>query len=171
MNLCCSYYGWCGVDDNYCTAGEFGCQQAYGTCQTQQPFNCPGGDASKRTVSYYQGSNVYSADRKCQNVKPSDLDTSKHTHLYWAFAQISSSHEVIASDPRDQALYKDFTALQSGNLQTWISIGGFDFTTANPDAWSSMVATSASRKTFINSLVAFMRTYEFQGVDLDVGVS
>ncbi|KAK0113436.1 hypothetical protein ONS95_013694 [Cadophora gregata] len=167
MNLCCSYYGYCGFDNSFCAAGATGCQEAYGSCQTQQPFTCANGDATKRTIAYYQGGNVYSADRKCGQANPSDLDVSGYTHLYWAFPEISASHEVVSSDARDQNLYKDFTALKSDKLETWISIGGFDYTTNNPDSWSSMVSTVDTCKTFINSIVGFMKNYGFQGVDLD----
>jgi len=66
-------------------------------------------------------------------------------------------------------MYLEFTALQSESLETWIAVGGFDF--SNPDtptytAWSDMVSSSANRAAFISSLEAFLDQYGFQGVDL-----
>jgi len=57
-------------------------------------------------------------------VQPSDIDTSKFTHLYYAFAQISSTFQIVPFDSRDVALYSKFTALKNSKLQTWIAIGG-----------------------------------------------
>lgn len=57
-------------------------------------------------------------------MQPSDIDTSKFTHLYYAFAQISDSFQIVPFDPRDTDLYSKFTALKNNNLQTWIAIGG-----------------------------------------------
>lgn len=176
MNLCCSHYGWCGVGDDYCaTTGPAPCQQGFGGCEKHQPFQCDPGAASatKRTIGYYLGSNAYSSDRKCNQIRPGDIKFGKYTHLYWAFAEIDpSALTVMPASTHDEQLYYDFTSLSAAtagqqNLQTWISIGGFDFTTANPSTWSDMISTTASRQTFIASLVVLMNKYGFQGVDLD----
>lgn len=171
MNLCCSYYGWCGVTADYCTPGKFGCQQGFGSCETHTPFQCDASAASatKRTIGYYQGGDVYSTGGVCSRVRASEIAKHKYTHLYWAFAEINpTTFEVRPANPRDTDLYADFTSLKSaGKLETWIGIGGFDFTTANPGAWTDMVSSAASRQAFIRSLVTFMTRYGFQGVDLD----
>jgi chitinase len=62
------------------------------------------------------------------------------------------------------------TAVRS--LQTWISVGGWSFNdpTNSPNtqqAFSNMVSSSANRQAFISSLVQVMKTYSFDGVDLD----
>jgi len=62
------------------------------------------------------------------------------------------------------------TALKGPDLQTWIALGGFDFSdpnTATHTTWSDLCATPASRAAFISSVQTFMVTYGFQGVDLD----
>lgn len=54
-------------------------------------------------------------------------------------------------------------------MQTWISIGGFDFSDPGPThtTWSDMVSTSANRAAFISSLVDFLPQWGFQGLELD----
>ena len=54
-------------------------------------------------------------------------------------------------------------------MQTWIAIGGFDFSDPGPThtTWSDMMSTSANRAAFISSLIDFMTTWGFQGVDID----
>ncbi len=54
-------------------------------------------------------------------------------------------------------------------MQTWVAVGGFDFSDPGPThtTWSDMTATSTTRAVFINSLKIFMIKWGFQGVDLD----
>jgi chitinase len=99
------------------------------------------------------------------------IKTDGLTHLYWAFAEIDpNSFAVVPSDSRDLDLYADFTGLaKTKNLQTWISIGGFDYTTADAThtTFSDMVNTAANRQKFINSAVSFMQQHGFTGIDID----
>lgn len=66
----------------------------------------------------------------------------------------------------DVKLYTEFTDLKNQNpsLSVFISIGGWD---AGGKVFSDMVSTSANRAAFINSLKTFMKTYAFDGVDID----
>lgn len=53
-------------------------------------------------------------------------------------------------NPADPDLYVDFTSLKSEKLQTWIAIGGFDFSnpgTATHTSWSDMVGPFAALST------------------------
>ena len=54
-------------------------------------------------------------------------------------------------------------------LQTWIAVGGFDFSDVGPTrtTWSDMASSPVNRGAFIGSLVAFMNLYGFDGVDFD----
>lgn len=54
-------------------------------------------------------------------------------------------------------------------MQTWIGIGGFDFSDPGPThtTWSDLCSTSSNRAAFVNSLIDFMNKWGFQGVDLD----
>ena len=74
-------------------------------------------------------------------------------------------------DGKTGALYNRFTALKSNNpgLQTWISVGGWSFTDPGPTrtAFSDMTSSSGNRQKFISGLRDFMKSYGFDGVDLD----
>ncbi|KAI1269774.1 glycoside hydrolase superfamily [Xylariaceae sp. FL1019] len=174
MNLCCSYYGWCGTTENHCgnpdPNGLSPCQEGYGLCQIIPPPSCGQGSGSTdgRKIGYYQASNTRT--RLCNKVSPSQLVTDGFTHLNFAFVKFNPSSYVIElSDEADASLITEFTALKSRGLQTWVAVGGFDFSDPGPTrtAWSDMASTQAGRATFISSLKAFMAKYGFQGVDID----
>ncbi|KAF4465912.1 glycoside hydrolase [Fusarium albosuccineum] len=161
LNVCCSSAGYCGTASVYC--GD-GCQSEYGSCSEPTVPSCDGKSATNgRRVGYWRVKQAW--ERSCDVVLPSQIHTNGLTHLILAFAQFdSSSFEVVATDSQDVDYYKQFTALQSSSLQTWIAIGGGSFST---EAWTSMAASSSSRSAFISSLKSFMETNGFQGVDLD----
>ncbi|KAK7958671.1 hypothetical protein PG988_013519 [Apiospora saccharicola] len=176
MNLCCSAMGWCGTTETYCTNADpkghtLPCQKDFGSCVVKSGKTCGTGSGTTngRKIGYYQGSNT--RDRLCNKIYPADIASEGYTHLYYAFASIDpSSFGVVPANPGDAELYAQFTALKSRGLETWIAVGGFDFSDPNKathGTWSQLVASASSRKAFISSLKTFMAKYGFQGVDLD----
>jgi chitinase len=90
--------------------------------------------------------------------------------LYFAFASIDpNTFEITPADPTDEALMTEFTALKTLSLQTWIAVGGFDFSDTGPThtTWSDLCADPAMRATFIASAQAYMDQYGFQDIDID----
>ncbi|TVY92833.1 Chitotriosidase [Lachnellula willkommii] len=171
LNLCCSYFGYCGATDAHCTTqGQTPCQPGFGDCQVMSAPNCTTKTASRgRRVAYYQGGNV--ANRACDQVYPSQINTTGLTHLNFAFASIDPvTFSVTAADPMDLLLYPQFTSLSSPHrLQTWISIGGGGFSGPGPThtTWSDLSSSPLTRAAFISSLTDFMHKWGFQGADLD----
>ncbi|KAH8886158.1 glycoside hydrolase [Thozetella sp. PMI_491] len=163
LNTCCSSSGYCGVTAPYCGSG---CQAAYGSCKIPIAPSCAAGSKSAtngRRVGYWQVDQAYG--RSCDAVLPSQIKTAGMTHLVLAFALIDAkTYKVKPASPEDVPFYTQFTALQSDSLQTWISIGGGDFSTK---IWSSMAVTQRSRAAFISSLKSFLLKYSFEGVDID----
>jgi chitinase len=101
------------------------------------------------------------------------IPASAYTHLNYAFAFINPQSFTIAPmNDTDAGLYKRFTSLKDTNpgLQTWITIGGWSMN--DPDqptctAFSALVASGSAQDNFIPSLLSFMSTFGFDGVDVD----
>lgn len=96
-----------------------------------------------------------------------------YTHLNFAFAFINpKTFEVAPMSEADTELYPRFTALKDSNpgLETWISIGGWSMNDPNqPTAstFSDLAGSSDAQSAFFKSLLSFLETFGFDGVDID----
>lgn len=139
-----------------------------GACEMISQPRCGGGSALGRTVGYYQASNV--RNRVCNQISPAQIDVEGYTHLNFAFASIDpATFQVTPATPDDIPLYTQFTARKSSTLQTWIAVGGFDFSDpgSTHTTWSDLCASAGNRQAFISSMISFMDKYGFTGVDID----
>ncbi|KAM5450834.1 putative chitinase [Microsporum canis] len=114
-------------------------------------------------------------ERPCHATTPEQLSLTGITHLNFAFMLLNpitfeitpmtnTSSELI---PRVIALKKKYPG-----LQVWAAIGGWSFNDeANSQntcrAFRNMVGKIENRTKFISALLRFMRTYGFDGADLD----
>ncbi|CAO2599608.1 Oviduct-specific glycoprotein [Lemmus lemmus] len=80
------------------------------------------------------------------SILPRDLDPFLCTHLIFAFASMSSNHIVANSLQDEKVLYPELNKLK--------------------ERFTSMLSTIASREEFIDSVISFLRTYGFDGLDL-----
>lgn len=86
--------------------------------------------------------------------------------IHYAFAGIGSDLRITAGDPGiDYSNFSKLAALKksSPGLKTILSVGGWD----GSSRFSDMALTDASRKTFAQSCVGFIKQYGFDGIDID----
>ncbi|KAL2814053.1 glycoside hydrolase superfamily [Aspergillus cavernicola] len=150
-----------------------GCQTGFGGCGPVAEPSC-GGYTMTKTIGY-----SWASTRSCDKRLPSDIDVAPLTHINLAFAFFHpTTFKVMPMNAGDETLYPQFTALKAKkpSLKTWIAVGGWSFNDAtnSPNtqtAFSDMASSAAHRQTFITSLINFMQTRGFNGVDLDREVS
>ncbi|GMP60378.1 hypothetical protein CsSME_00023271 [Camellia sinensis var. sinensis] len=97
----------------------------------------------------------------------SDIDSTLFTHLFCAFANLSSTTNQVIVSPSNNAPFSQFTStvqLKNPSVKTLLSIGGGK---SDRTAFASMASQSATRKTFIDSSIGLARSYGFLGLDLD----
>jgi chitinase len=95
-----------------------------------------------------------------------------YTHINFAFATIDPvSFKVLPATQADVNLYKRLMLIkrQDPDLRIFIAIGGWTFNDPGPTAttFSDIAASVPRQRVFIESLMSFMSTYGFDGVDLD----
>ncbi|KAG8162769.1 hypothetical protein KVR01_007247 [Diaporthe batatas] len=158
LNVCCSKFGFCGTTEEFC-----------GDSKVTKP-SCKGTSSNQRTIGYYEG---WSTTRACDGMYPENIPAGAYTHLNYAFAFIDPvSFAVAPMSDTDKDLWPRFTALKELNpgLKTFISIGGWSMN--DPDqptatTFSDLAGSSDAQDKFAKSLITFMSTYGFDGVDID----
>ncbi|KAL7783620.1 glycoside hydrolase family 18 protein [Trichoderma ceciliae] len=170
LNVCCNVWGQCGTTDDFCVIsksdtgapgtsapGKNGCISNYGRdIITGSP------PAKTMRIAYYES---WNSNRKCLNMDVDQIDTSKHTHIHFAFANITSKFAINISDAQDQ--FDRFKAMPS-SVKKIISFGGWDFST-KPGTFNILreATKAANRATFQSNVVAFIKQHNLDGVDID----
>uniref|UniRef100_A0ACB8F574 Uncharacterized protein n=1 Tax=Sphaerodactylus townsendi TaxID=933632 RepID=A0ACB8F574_9SAUR len=95
---------------------------------------------------------------------PEDINPDLCTHISFAFASIRNNHLSCNEWNDEMALLPQIQALKKRNpaLLTLLAVGGRRFGTA----FSPMLSTAATRKSFIDSAIPMLRSYNFDGIDL-----
>ncbi|KAI3319646.1 glycoside hydrolase [Xylariaceae sp. AK1471] len=158
LNVCCSKFGFCGTTEEFC-----------GDKKVKKP-SCKGTSSNQRTIGYYEG---WSTTRQCDGMYPENIPVGAYTHLNYAFALIDPvSFAVAPMSETDKDLWPRFTALKEDNpgLKTFISVGGWSMN--DPDqptaaTFSTVAGSTDAQNKFFKSLITFMSTYGFDGVDID----
>ncbi|HHV30008.1 glycosyl hydrolase family 18 protein [Acetivibrio mesophilus] len=131
---------------------------------------------SKRIVGYFAEWNIYIENNYYE---VSDIPWDKITHINYAFAKIENGKIAIidkwaaiqkpfGDDTWDTPIKGHFGQLikykkQFPNVKTLISVGGW----TESKYFSDVALTEESRTIFADSCVEFIRTYQFDGVDID----
>ncbi|KAF9926253.1 Endochitinase 1 [Linnemannia zychae] len=118
---------------------------------------------AQRVIGYY-GKTAQCPD--CPSFEPAQLPYELYTHLNFAFVLINDEGVIQMQHPEDEGTYKEINALKAKkpSLKTAVTVGGWDMDMAH---YSTMVASPATREKFINSAIAYVRKYGFDGIDFD----
>lgn len=109
---------------------------------------------------YYAGWAGYSG------YTPANIPAGEVTHVTYAFANIGSDLKIAlgdsAIDPSNFTRLNDMKKAHPA-VKTLISVGGWTWS----GRFSDVALTDASRTAFADSIVAFIKKYGFDGVDID----
>nr|XP_003409620.1 chitinase-3-like protein 2 isoform X1 [Loxodonta africana] len=120
------------------------------------------GGSAYRLVCYFTS---WSQDRQEPGkFTPENIDPFLCSHLIYSFAGVSNNKIVITSK-NDAVLYQTINSVKTENpkLKILLSIGGYEF---GSKRFHPMVDSSASRLEFINSVIPFLRSHNFDGLDI-----
>jgi len=123
----------------------------------------------QRVIGYWE---AWNENKACEHMEPDEIPVNDLSHLIFAFGFITPDDYKITNmaDVRPE-LFKDITFLKNKNpdLTIMIALGGWTHNDPGrfQKVFSTMVASSASRKKFIDNLLGFLSEYGFDGVDFD----
>ena len=97
-------------------------------------------------------------------LKVGQIDAHLITRINYAFANIKDGRMVTGSD-FDGQNFATLTALRKENpaLTVLVSVGGWDWS----GGFSDVALTEQSRQVFIDSVMAFIKAYDLNGLDVD----
>lgn len=94
-------------------------------------------------------------------MRASDIDTSKYTHIHWAFATITSDFDVAINDSYNQ--FQHFLEIGNG-VNRIISFGGWGYSTdpATYDMLRQAMSPGNVNK-FTDNIVSFVQKHNLDG--------
>ncbi|XP_055640117.1 chitinase-like protein Idgf4 [Toxorhynchites rutilus septentrionalis] len=129
--------------------------------------------STTKVLCYYDGGNFLIEG--LGKVSLNDIETALPfcTHLVYGYAAVDpESNKAISRNPNldldtGKGHYRQITQLKRKypSLKVLLGIGGYRFSAASPK-YLELLESGASRITFINSVYALVKTYDFDGIDL-----
>jgi len=106
---------------------------------------------------------------------PKDIPAGLCTHIFYAFVAMNPDYTLKVSDSwADLEIdgvgqYKQVTDLKKAqpNLKVLLSFGGWTFSQNFASALQTMASSKQNRQTFVQSVVQFLKKYNFDGFDVD----
>jgi chitinase len=97
-------------------------------------------------------------------IDPAEIAADRLTHVNYAFANVAGG-KVVEGFAKDAENFEVLAGLRKKNprLKILVSVGGWTWSKGFSDA----ALTAGSRKTFVESAVAFVRRHDLDGFDVD----
>ncbi len=130
-------------------------------------------------VGYYTNWAQYrSANNGRFKFFPENIDLNLFTHIMYGFAKVTSTFDIDFVEWNDYYNYGDggmyarmrkFINSKNPSVKMSISLGGWNFNEnpATSAIFTTMAASQSTRGTFITNIIKFVRTYDFDGIDID----
>ncbi|XP_055957167.1 uncharacterized protein LOC126821399 isoform X2 [Patella vulgata] len=124
-------------------------------------------EPSYKRVCYYTNWSQYR--KQPSRFLPFNIDPFLCTHLIFSFSKIDYNGHLAPYEWNDiqyPHLYRQFNGLKKKNpvLRTLLAVGGW---THGSKPFTDMVKTDEGRQSFIDHSVQYLRTHNFDGLDLD----
>lgn len=164
LNACCNGWGWCGITEEHCTPPEDG-DPLTAAKSDRCISNCGMSIVNNGTppaefisVAYFE---AWNAERPCLWMDADDIDTSRYTHVHYAFAQLASDLSVDVSSNRDQ--FDRFINMR--DIKRIVSFGGW----IDPadERYDTIRNGVQQPEAFAQNLVDFVADYDLDGLDID----
>lgn len=96
---------------------------------------------------------------------PGHVDPTLCTHIVFAFAEVRGTG-IETTEFNDAQMYRRLAALKDGHpkLKVLLSVGGWR---AGGAQFSALVASEDTMIDFVNNVIAFLRRYNLDGLDVD----
>jgi hypothetical protein len=170
LNACCDIFGYCDTSPEFCTASTTGAPGTPPPGATNACIsNCgmdiiqSGPPATFIRVGYFEG---WGLTRPCLVMDIKQLNTSKYTHIHFAFAILTSDYQVLTGDILSTFEFNQFRTLTG--VKKILSFGGWDFST-NPNTYMifRQGVTEANRLNMATNIANFIKSNNLDGVDID----
>lgn len=166
LNVCCNHWGQCGLSQDFCAVtksptGAPGTTMCVSNCGTGIIKSNPP-PSSQIRIAYFE---AWNDNRPCLRLRVDRINTSKYTHIHFAFADVTpGTFQVDISKVQQQFnIFKTMTGVKK-----IISFGSWAFSAEAPTYQILRDAVkSANRDRFRNNLPKFVEDHNLDGIDLD----
>ncbi|KAK3986863.1 glycoside hydrolase, subgroup, catalytic core [Cladorrhinum sp. PSN332] len=174
INACCNIWGQCGITEEYClvTPADTGAPGSSAPGTNSCISNC-GIDIIKTPVKPTAAQRVkvayfaaWNNQRPCLTMHVDEIDTTKYTHIHFAFGSLTPTFDIDVSAVQDEFnRFKNMTG-----IKRILSFGGWE-ASATPESRARLRDAfrpgQFNRGVFRTNVANFVNAHGLDGVDFD----